>query len=147
LPLLDFGGATFAFIDCAFCVKVSRALSLQTFGASGTITMSRDDEHRLQLFADDMEKALAGWIEPMMRWLEFKRSHAVKDLLEAMEESREPALSAEHARYVAEIMSKCHVGARQGRAVPPETSSWFAFASALALDRCTPRPQAFWHAG
>jgi UDP-N-acetyl-2-amino-2-deoxyglucuronate dehydrogenase len=122
LLLLDFGAATFTFVDCTYCVRATKSPPLEVFGSKGTITLSRDREHRLQLFMDDMEKGTRGWIEPMIRWPEFQHTHCVTDLLAAIEEDREPVLSAEHARHVVEIMSKCYVAAREGRTVPLETS-------------------------
>ena len=122
LLLLDLGEATFAFVDCTFCVKASRSPYMEIFGSQGTITMSYDREHRLQLFVDDVEKGVRGWIEPLLHWPEFKHTYCLKDLLEAIEEDREPVLSAEHARHVVEIMSKCYLAAREGRTVPLETS-------------------------
>ena len=122
LLLLDLGEATFAFVDCTFCMKASKSPYMEIFGSQGTITMSYDREHRLQLFVDDVEKGVRGWIEPLLHWPEFKHTYCLKDLLEAIEEDREPVLSAEHARHVVEIMSKCYLAAREGRTVPLETS-------------------------
>jgi predicted dehydrogenase len=122
LLLLDFGDATFTFVDCTYCVRASKSPPLEVFGSRGTITLSRDREHRLQLFMDDMEKGTRGWIEPLIRWPTFQHTHCVTDLFEAIQEDREPVLSAEHARHVVEIMSKCHVAAREGQTVPLETS-------------------------
>jgi UDP-N-acetyl-2-amino-2-deoxyglucuronate dehydrogenase len=122
LLLLDFGDATFAFVDCTYCVKASRSPHLEIFGSEGTITLSHDREHRLQLFKDDMQTGVRGWVEPLIRWPEFQHAYCVKDLWEAIEEDRKPVLSPEHARHVVEIMSKCYVAAREGRTVPLETS-------------------------
>jgi len=122
LLLLDFGEATFTFVDCTYCVRASKSPPLELFGSKGTITLSRTREHRLQLFMDDMQKDTRGWIEPMIRWPEFQHTHCVTDLFEAIQEDREPVLSAEHARHVVEIMSKCYMAAREGRTVPLETS-------------------------
>jgi len=122
LLMLDFGDSTFAFIDCTFCVKASAAPRLEVFGSQGTISMGRDRESRLRLFHDDMTTGVRGWIEPMVRWPESGPAAGVKDLLAALEENREPMLSAEHARHVVEIMSKCYVAAKEGRVLPLETT-------------------------
>ena len=129
LLMLDFGEATFAFIDSSFCVKASKAPYLEVFGSKGTIMImpmyrSLGDDH-LELYVDDIEAGVRGWTEPMVRWPtpdQFEQSIGVKDLMEALEEGREPVLTAEHARHVVEILSKYQNAASEGRTVPLETT-------------------------
>jgi predicted dehydrogenase len=121
LLLLDFGDATFTFVDCTYCVRASKSPPLEIFGSKGTITLSRDPDRRLQIFMDDMEKGTRGWIQPLIRWPDFQHTNCITDLFGAIEEDRAPVLSAEHARHVVEIMSKCYAAAKEGRTIPLET--------------------------
>jgi len=129
LLLLDFGDATFGFVDCSYCVKASKSPYLEIFGSKGTITIlpmyrSLGDDH-LELYLDDMETGIRGWTEPMVRWPtpdQFPQAIGVKDLINALEEGREPVLTAEHARHVVEILSKYETAAREGRTVSLETT-------------------------
>jgi predicted dehydrogenase len=129
LLMLDFGESTFAFIDSSYCVKASKAPYLEIFGSKGTIMImpmyrSLGDEH-LELYLDDIETGVRGWTEPMVPWPtpdQFEQSIGVKDLIDALEEGREPVLTAEHARHVVEILSKYQTAAREGRTVALETT-------------------------
>jgi len=121
LLMLDFGDATFAVVDCSYCVKAAEDPYLEIYGSKGTITLHRD-ERRLRIFMDDMDKGTRGWLDPIVHWPEFKQSYGVKDLMEAIEQNRPPVLSAEHARHVIEIMSKCYTAAAQGRTLALETT-------------------------
>lgn len=119
--MLDFGQGTFAVIDASFCKKASRAPSLEVWGAKGTITFSREAGKRLELFIDQRETGLRGWMEPSRHWPETRQADGVKDLIAAIEEGREPVLSAAHAMHVIEIMQKAEVAAREGRTLPLTT--------------------------
>jgi len=122
LLLLDFGNATFGFVDCSYCVKASKSPRLEIFGSRGTISLTEDPRKRLQLYLDSREMGVRGWTSPIVWWPEFKQSYGVKDLIEAIEQNREPVLSAEHARHVIEIMNKCYIAAKEKRAVKIESS-------------------------
>lgn len=129
LVMLDFGDATFAFVDCSYCVRASQAPYLEVFGSKGTITIkpmyrSLGDDH-LELYLDDMEAGVRGWTEPVVRWPtpdQFEQSIGVKDLIDALEEDRDPVLTPEHARHVVEILSEYQTAAREGRTVPLTTT-------------------------
>jgi len=122
LLLLDFGEATFGFVDCSYCVKATKSPHLEIFGSRGTISITEQPKRQLQLYLDSREMGVRGWMDPIVRWSEFKQSYGVKDLIEAIEQNRKPILSAEHARHVIEIMNKCYIAAREKRAVKIEST-------------------------
>jgi len=122
LVMLDFGNATFGFVDCSYCVKASnKGSDLEIFGSGGTLVIREDVNNRLQLYLDNFETNVRGWMSPIVQWPEFKQSYGVKDLIEAIEQNREPLLSAKHARHVIEIMNKCYVAVKEKRSIKIET--------------------------
>ena len=75
---------------------------------------------------DCPERGIRGWIEPM-NW-ETKEKKLIsqccclRDLIDAVEEDREPVLSPEHARHVLEIMCKIPEAIASGATVELETT-------------------------
>ncbi len=121
LILLDFGEATFAFVDATYCVKSTKAPYMEIYGSKGTITFTRDPEKPIMLFLDEREKGIRGWTEPIYYWQRVQQSCGVKDLIEALEENREPVLTPQHALHVIEIMEKAYISAKEGKAIELET--------------------------
>lgn len=121
LLMLEFEDSTFAFIDSTYCVKASRSPYMEIFGSKGTIVLRYDPENRLELYLDDIEKNIKGWITPIEKWPEFKQSFGVKDLMEAIEEKRKPVLTPEHARHVVEIIEKAYESSKKGEKIELET--------------------------
>lgn len=120
---LDFGDATFAYIDSTYCVKNQKGPSLEIFGSQGTITFTRSSRGvGMELYLDDRERSVRGWIEPIYRFPPITQSEGVFDLIQAIEEDREPVLSASHALHVIEIMEKAPLSAQTGQALPLETT-------------------------
>ncbi|MCD6546871.1 MAG: Gfo/Idh/MocA family oxidoreductase [Thermotogae bacterium] len=121
LLMLEFEDSTFAFIDSTYCVKASRSPYMEIFGSKGTIVLRYDPSNRLELYLDDIEKNIRGWTIPIENWPEFKQSFGVKDLMEALEEDREPVLTPEHAKHVVEIIEKAYESSRSGKKILLET--------------------------
>lgn len=76
----------------------------------------------MELYLDDRERSVRGWIEPIYRFPPITQSEGVFDLIQAIEEDREPVLSASHALHVIEIMEKAPLSAQTGQALPLETT-------------------------
>lgn len=121
LLLLDFGDSTFSMVDCTYCVKASKSPSLEIFGSKGTITFLQGKETPFVIFVDDIGRNVRGWMEPIVNLPKIKQSCGVKDLIEALEQDREPALRVEHALHVIEITEKALLSAKEGRAFELKT--------------------------
>lgn len=122
LLMLDFGDSTFAFVDCSYCVKAAKGPGLEIYGSDGTLSASREDQSPFEIYLDDRDRGVRGWMTPMMRFQRAQQAVGVRDLMQAIDENRPPVLSPEHARHVIEIMNTCYEAAREGRTLPLHTT-------------------------
>ncbi len=125
---LDFGGERMALIDTGFAEKEKKTPFLEIFGDKGTISFTEFylNNPIPELYIDDPEKGIRGWMQPMEgahppRKL-ISQCCCVRDMVEAIEKDTEPALSAEQARHILEIMCKVPQAMETGRAVELETT-------------------------
>lgn len=114
LLMLDFGGGTYATLDCTYCVKAGRRPGMEIYGSRGTITTSYDEKQPFEIFRDEPALRLRGWTQPTLRLEKVQQSVGVLDLMRAVDENRPPVLTPEHARHVIEIMNTCMEAARTG---------------------------------
>jgi predicted dehydrogenase len=125
LLLLDFGEATFAFVDATYCVQGRRGPRTEIYGSEGTINVNdRTVASPLSVYRDDVKLGLKGWIDlnplPGPRW---SLSDGVQHLVDCILDPDKPVItSGEHARHVIEIMNKGYESARQRRSLDLETS-------------------------
>jgi predicted dehydrogenase len=127
LITLDFGNASFAVVDSSYCVKAANGPSMEIFGSKGSLSVGSPGGERaggppFEIYLDDAEHGVRGWMSPMTRLDRAKQAVGVEDLVGAIRDGREPVLTAAHARHVLEIMNACPVAARDGRTVPLSTS-------------------------
>ncbi|NBT94632.1 MAG: gfo/Idh/MocA family oxidoreductase, partial [Chloroflexi bacterium] len=120
LITLDFGNATFAVVDSSYCVKAANGPSMEIFGSKGSLSVGSPGGERaggppFEIYLDDAEHGVRGWMSPMTRLDRAKQAVGVEDLVGAIRDGREPVLTAAHARHVLEIMNACPVAARDGR--------------------------------
>jgi predicted dehydrogenase len=125
LLVLDFGQATYAFLDSTYCVHAARGPRMQVFGSQGTLTLNgREVEQPLSIFRRDGEPDEVGWTDidlPGAR--PWSLPMGVAHLVDCILDPAQPVITTgEHARHVIEIMEKCIVAAREGRTVPLETT-------------------------
>jgi predicted dehydrogenase len=114
---LDFGGGTLANVITGFCVKATSASSLEVYGEYGSIIFTGDPRRPLDIYMDDPEKKIRGWIEqqPQERPApEFFQCACLKDLIGAIEEDRETGLPGTHARHVIDLINNIEEGAKDG---------------------------------
>ena len=114
---LDFGGGTLANIIAGFCVKASNASSLEVYGEFGSIIFTNDRARPLDIYIDDPDKKIRGWIEqqPQERPApEFFQCACLADLIEAIEQDRETGLPGAHARHVIDLIVNIEKGANDG---------------------------------
>lgn len=136
LLLLDFGDATFAYIDATFNVLASKSAQLELFGSAGTLIVNRPGVPTgpgrlpLELYQVDAAPGLSGWITPLSLDAEpppdraglLARAVLVDHLVDCLEHGIEPLVGADRARHVLEIMLATRTAAREGRTVRLETT-------------------------
>ena len=125
LLMLDFGEATFSFLDSTYCVHAARGPRMQFFGSEGTIAINgRESDHPLSVFCRDDRLGQPGWTDmdlPDAR--PWNLAMGVEHLVDCIRDPDKPVVtSGEHARHVIEIMDRCVVAAREKRTVPLETT-------------------------
>ncbi len=127
LITLRFPGERMALVDSGFSQKATRAPQLEIFGDGGTISFTQPymTNPRPEIYLDTPERGLRGWVKPE-EWITVPRRLnsqccILADLVESIEEAREPVLSAYHARHVLEIMCKIPEAIRTGSTLTLET--------------------------
>jgi predicted dehydrogenase len=115
---LDFGGGTIANIITGFCVKATNASSLEVYGERGSIIFSHNRRQPLEIYVDDPDKKIRGWIEQDHQERpapEFFQAQCMSDLTDAIENDRQTGLPAEHARHVIDLIIHIERSAKEGR--------------------------------
>ena len=125
---LDFGGNKMALIDTGFAEKEKKTPYLEIFGEKGTISFSELylENPIPEVYMDVPEKGIRGWMKPMENASPCRKIQSqcccLVDMIEALEENREPILSPEHARHILEIMCKIPRAMEEGRTIELETA-------------------------
>jgi predicted dehydrogenase len=125
--LLDFGDATFAYVDGTFCMWASRGARMQFFGTDGVLAVGgRGEGAPLLIYKHDPDVGMGGWMEldngSRLVPQNWSIAKGVEHLADCILEDGEPLISAEHARHVLEIMLKANEAAQDGRTVTLETT-------------------------
>lgn len=121
---LDFGNGTLGDVITGYCVKASTASNLEVYGEHGSIIFTDNPACPLKIYIDEPGK-IRGWVDeqPQERpGEEFYQCMCVSDLIDAIENSSEPRITAEHARHVIELVCAIEECARDGRVRGLETS-------------------------
>jgi predicted dehydrogenase len=136
LLMLDFGEATFAFIDATFNVLASKSAALELYGSAGTLIVSRPGMSAgsgtlpIELFRADAVAGLSGWITPRSldaappqdRTALLARAVLVEHLADCLDSGVASVAGADRARHVLEIMLAARTAAREGRTIDLETT-------------------------
>jgi len=123
LIMLDFGNATFAFVDATFCVRAAKGPSMEIYGSEGTISIGEYGAERpFELYREDLKLGIRGWTALELPDRDNWFTGAVAHMIDCILEDKEPVVSGEHARHVIEIMTKAIEAARQGQALELETT-------------------------
>ena len=109
---LDFGDNKMAVVDTGFSQKATKAPQLEIFGDLGTISFTKPymTNPVPEVYMDCPEKGIRGWVQmdegikPPRKLL--SQCCVLWDLIDAIENDREPVLSGERARHLQEIMCK-----------------------------------------
>ncbi|MBN1246251.1 MAG: Gfo/Idh/MocA family oxidoreductase [Anaerolineae bacterium] len=125
LLLLDFGDATFAFLDATYCVRDRRGPRMEFYGSEGTINVNdRGAVAPLSVYRDDRELGLDGWMDLEMRSApRWSLVSGVEHLADCIRNPGCPVITTgEHARHVIEIINQGYVAAHEGRTMVLETT-------------------------
>lgn len=126
--MLDFGDNKMALIDTGFSERAKNGPYLEIFGDKGTISFTEFyiNNPIPDLYIDDPDKGIRGWMKPMKSAKPFKKINSqcccLRDIIEAIENDVEPVLTPEHARHVLEIMCKIPKAIEEGITVEMETT-------------------------
>ncbi len=124
---LDFGDRKMALIDTGFAEKEKKTPFLEIFGEKGTISFTEFylNNPIPELYLDDPEKGIRGWMKPMEGANPPKKIISqcccLRDIVEAIESDKEPILSAAHARHILEIMCKIPQAIEEGVSIELST--------------------------
>ncbi len=120
LMLLDFGEATFAFLDSTYCVPATLSPRLEIHGSDGTIavTGSGAQNEILHLYRSKAKE----WTT-----VDFPKAPAVRDLgvlhmVDCLLEDRDLILTGERGRHLVEIMTEAPRAAAEGRTLDLTTT-------------------------
>lgn len=119
LLMLDFGDATFAFLDSTYCVPASLSPRLEIYGSEGTISLTgRPPEgEALQVYRSSTgEWTTVEVPRPALRDL------GVLHMVDCLLEGRELVLSGERGRHLVEVMVRAPESAATGRALEIQTT-------------------------
>jgi predicted dehydrogenase len=115
---LDFGNGALADIVTGYCAKASNASPLEIYGEYGSIIFTDEAKSPLKVYIDEPDRKIRGWLEeqPQERPKgEFFQCSCITDLINAIEEDRQPLIRPEHARHVIELMCSIEECAKDGR--------------------------------
>jgi predicted dehydrogenase len=135
--MLDFGNATFAYVDATFCVLSSKGPRMEFYGESGVMNLaSSADEPPVEVFQWDRTQEFRGWTTPEAVYRgrgwppaaeapvnTYSLTSGVTHMVDFLEGRAERLLvGPEHATHVLEIMLAAQESAARGTAVELETS-------------------------
>jgi len=113
--LMDFGGQCFAVVTTGFTIQQYDVPGIEVYGTEGSITMKAEDwdpkGYRLWRNKDGF------WQDHNQR-SRWQWTDGVRDLIEAIQEGRNPVNGPEHAYHVLEVMVKSMESGRTGQALP-----------------------------
>lgn len=125
---LDFGEGKMALVDTGFSQKATKAPQLEIYGDKGTIAVTKPymTNPIPDVYMDCPEKGIRGWVTPMEWENPPKKLNSqcccLADLIDAIENDKEPVLSPEQARHILEIMCKIPEAIESGATVELETT-------------------------
>lgn len=120
LLMLDFGDATFGFLDSTYCVEQSLSPRLEIHGSDGTLTVvgRGPGNQTLQLYQTTAKE----WREVEVPPAPPVRDLGTLHLVTCLREEQPLILTGERGRHLLDVMTKATVAAREGRTVETETT-------------------------
>lgn len=123
---LDFGDKM-AVVETGFSQKASKSPRIEIFGDKGTISFTEPymENPTPEVYMDDIEKGIRGWMTPAKGAKPAKpiisQCCCLGDIVDAIENDKQPVLSPEHARHVLEIMCKIPEAIESGNTIELKT--------------------------
>lgn len=119
LLMLDFGEATFAFLDATYCVGATLAPQLEVYGSEGSLSLDRRDATgTLRLYQSTTRE----WTRVEVPQAPPVRDLGVLHMVDCLLDGRELVLTGERGRHLVEILTKAPQAARDGRTLEMETT-------------------------
>lgn len=125
---MDYGDGKMAVVDTGFSEKATKTPFVEIFGDEGTITITKPylENEIPEVYVDYPERGVRGWMKPM-KWTNPPKPMnsqccCLADLIDAIENNKQPILSPEHARHVLEIMCKIPQAIEEERLVSIEST-------------------------
>ncbi len=125
---LDFGGGCIGDVYTGYCQRATRLPLLEIYGTCGTISFVKEPNEarpHLEVYTDHPEWGIRGWTRPqdlLEPQREFFDGMCLQDLIDAIEQDRQPVLSMERQRHLVEIMTTIPECIRTGRTLPLATT-------------------------
>lgn len=120
LLMLDFGGATFGFLDSTYCVEATLSPRLEIHGSEGTLTVLGRSPitSTLNLYQSKDKEWREVEVPPAPPVRDLGTLHLVDCLLEGTP----LILTGERGRHLLDVMAKAPTAAAEGRTVEMETT-------------------------
>lgn len=108
---LDFGDGAIGEVYTGFCQRATRMPTMEVYGEMGTIAFVRDPQEarpHLEVYYDHPEAGITGWMRPLDRQERetfYCDTFCLQDLIDAIEQDKNPVLSMARHRHIVEIMN------------------------------------------
>jgi predicted dehydrogenase len=125
---LDFGDGCIGEVYTGYCQRATRMPPMEIYGTQGTISFVCDPGEarpHLEVYTDHRDWGIRGWTRPMdqlERKREFYDGMCLQDLIDAIEQDRQPVLSMERQRHLVEIMCAVPACIESGQTMPLSTT-------------------------
>lgn len=134
--LIDFGSATYAYVDATFCVLSAKGPRLEIYGDQGVIhAYSRPEEPPYEVFLRDVKTEYRGWSVPEKVYRGslmpasrpalpplWSLASGVEHMVRCLEGKETFILTGEHARHTLEIILAAQQSMHTGQAVELKTT-------------------------
>jgi predicted dehydrogenase len=120
LLMLDFGDASFAFLDATYCVEATLSPHLEIYGSEGTLSVVGENFTKAELRL--YESAKKAWRDVPVTPPPPIRDLGSLNLVETLRDEAELVLTGERGRHLVEIMSSTVEAAATGRTVELSTT-------------------------
>jgi predicted dehydrogenase len=125
---LGFGSSTIGEVYTSYCQRATRMPLLEIYGTKGVISFVKDPQEarpHLEVYLDHPGQGIRGWMRPLdlaEREKPFFDCLCLQDLIDAIEQDKEPFLTMEKHRHLVEIMEKIPRCIETGSTLPLTTT-------------------------
>lgn len=125
---LDFGNDAIGEVYTGFCQRATRIPTMEVYGDYGTISFVSDPGEarpHLEVYYDHPETGITGWMRPRDRQERetfYCDTFCLQDLIDAIEQDKNPVLSMARHRHIVEILNVIPECIKTGRILPLSTT-------------------------